>query len=127
MYVCVFVSGVGELFVMVHDMVSVILAATEDPGKLKLVMIEDYIGSNWVSKWLYLSLGHVNPFPLIPPPPQGFNRSECYIAAQGPLPNTQGDFWRMMLEKKLNNIVMLTKCVEAGRVSSTPHDPTMDM
>ena len=51
---------------------------------------------------------------------QGYKRSECYIAAQGPLPNTQGDFWRMIWEKKLKNIVMLTKCVEAGRVCDHP-------
>lgn len=47
---------------------------------------------------------------------QGYNRSECYIAAQGPMPNTEDDFWRMIYEKKLINIVMLTKCTEAGRV-----------
>ncbi len=47
---------------------------------------------------------------------QGYNRSECYIAAQGPMPNTESDFWRMIWEKKLVNIVMLTKCTEAGRV-----------
>ncbi len=47
---------------------------------------------------------------------QGYNRSQCYIAAQGPLPNTLNDFWRMVWERKLNNIVMLTKCIEAGRV-----------
>ncbi len=32
------------------------------------------------------------------------------------MPNTEGDFWRMIWELKLSNIVMLTKCMEAGRV-----------
>ena len=32
------------------------------------------------------------------------------------MPNTEADFWRMIWDKKLNNIVMLTKCTEAGRV-----------
>lgn len=33
------------------------------------------------------------------------------------MPNTEDDVWRMIWEKKLNTIVMLTKCTEAGRVS----------
>lgn len=35
------------------------------------------------------------------------------------MPNTENDFWRMVLEKRLSNIVMLTKCTEAGRVSQS--------
>ena len=35
----------------------------------------------------------------------------------GPMPNSISDFWRMIWEKRLPNIVMLTKCMEAGRVS----------
>lgn len=35
------------------------------------------------------------------------------------MPNTENDFWRMVLEKRLANIVMLTKCTEAGRVSQS--------
>jgi len=33
------------------------------------------------------------------------------------MPNTEADFWRMIWEMKLSNVVMLTKCLEAGRVS----------
>ena len=39
-----------------------------------------------------------------------FNESHA-----GPLPNTLEDFWRMIWEKKLSTIVMLTQCFE-GRV-----------
>ena len=35
----------------------------------------------------------------------------------GPLPNTLDDFWRMIWEKRLTTIVMLTQCFE-GRVSN---------
>lgn len=48
---------------------------------------------------------------------QGYNSKKEFIAAQGPLPNTVQDFWRMIWEKDIYAVVMLTKCVEQGRVS----------
>ena len=47
---------------------------------------------------------------------QGYNSKEEFIAAQGPLPTTVQDFWRMIWEKNIYAVVMLTKCVEQGRV-----------
>ena len=35
--------------------------------------------------------------------------------ATGPMPNTVVDFWRIIWEKKLPTVVMLTRCFE-GRV-----------
>ena len=32
------------------------------------------------------------------------------------MPNTVADFWRMVWQYKINHIVMLTKCLEAGKV-----------
>ena len=47
---------------------------------------------------------------------QGYNHHNAYIAAQGPMPHTVSDFWRMIWENKLVTVVMLTKCTEAGKV-----------
>jgi len=47
---------------------------------------------------------------------QGYNHPSAYIAAQGPMPNTFSDFWRMIWEHRLVTVVMLTKCTEAGKV-----------
>ena len=49
---------------------------------------------------------------------QGHSKTNAYIAAQGPMPNTVGDFWRMIWEHRLSTIVMLTKVTEGGKVIS---------
>lgn len=47
---------------------------------------------------------------------QGYTSKKEFIAAQGPLPCTVNDFWRLIWEKNVQTIVMLTKCNEQGRV-----------
>ncbi|XP_058281773.1 receptor-type tyrosine-protein phosphatase H [Hylobates moloch] len=39
-----------------------------------------------------------------------------FIATQGPLPQTVGDFWRLVWEQQSHTLVMLTNCMEAGQV-----------
>lgn len=48
----------------------------------------------------------------------GYRRQNAYIATQGSLPETFGDFWRMIWEQHTANIIMMTKLEEKSRVRS---------
>jgi len=54
----------------------------------------------------------------------GYHSKKDFIATQGPLPNTLKDFWRMVWEKNVYAIVMLTKCVEQGRTKCEEYWPS---
>ena len=47
---------------------------------------------------------------------QGFKHCGAYIATQGPLKETAGDLWRMLLEFNSKCIVMLCSLNEIGEV-----------
>ncbi|XP_072241597.1 receptor-type tyrosine-protein phosphatase eta [Leuresthes tenuis] len=71
-----------------------------DSSRVKLSIIhgspyDDYINANYMPGYL--------------------SRKE-FIAAQGPLPTTVNEFWRMIWEKNILTLVMLTRCNEQGRV-----------
>ncbi|XP_055078519.1 receptor-type tyrosine-protein phosphatase eta [Periophthalmus magnuspinnatus] len=71
-----------------------------DASRVKLSIIhgnpiDDYINANYIP---------------------GYNSRKEFIAAQGPLPATVSDFWRMIWEKNVQTMVMLTRCNEQGRV-----------
>ncbi|XP_060042513.1 receptor-type tyrosine-protein phosphatase H [Erinaceus europaeus] len=46
-----------------------------------------------------------------------------FIATQGPLPQTVGDFWRLVWEQQSRTLVMLTSCTESGRVKCEHYWP----
>ncbi|XP_047675780.1 titin [Tachysurus fulvidraco] len=77
-----------------------------DSSRVKLSVhgnpCDDYINANYIS---------------------GYNSKKEYIAAQGPLPATVNEFWRMIWEKNCHTIVMLTKCYEQGRVKCEKYWP----
>lgn len=50
----------------------------------------------------------------------GYRKQNAYIATQGALPETFGEFWRMIWEQRSANIVMMTKLEERSRVRTPP-------
>lgn len=69
-----------------------------DHSRVKLKPVDDDVFSDYINA-SYIS---------------GYNREKEYIAAQGPLPNTSSDFWKMVWQENVSVIVMLTLCQENG-------------
>uniref|UniRef100_A0A673YMT0 protein-tyrosine-phosphatase n=1 Tax=Salmo trutta TaxID=8032 RepID=A0A673YMT0_SALTR len=78
-----------------------------DSSRVKLSIhgspFDDYINSNYIP---------------------GYNSRKEFIAAQGPLPGTVNEFWRMIWEKNVQTLVMLTRCNEQGRVKCEEYYPS---
>ncbi|XP_032804647.1 receptor-type tyrosine-protein phosphatase O-like isoform X1 [Petromyzon marinus] len=78
-----------------------------DMSRVKLMALEGQEGSDYINA------------NFIP----GQNWIREFIATQGPLPNTQADFWRLVWEQNVRVIVMLTQCVEKGRTKCDRYWP----
>uniref|UniRef100_A0A670KHW0 protein-tyrosine-phosphatase n=1 Tax=Podarcis muralis TaxID=64176 RepID=A0A670KHW0_PODMU len=77
-----------------------------DHSRVILLPIEGIVGSD------YINANYID----------GYRKQNAYIATQGPLPETFGDFWRMVWEQRSATVVMMTKLEEKSRVRKT-HTP----
>ncbi|ESO01101.1 hypothetical protein HELRODRAFT_112884 [Helobdella robusta] len=83
--------------VVAYDHSRVILPATSVPGS-------DYINANFIDCRFN-------------------NGGSLYIATQGPLLDTIGDFWRMIWEERVSTVAMVTKLEERSRVKCDQYWP----
>ena len=53
----------------------------------------------------------------------GYHEKHSYIAAQGPLPSSVSEFWRLIWETNTLLLIMLTNCEEKGRAKCHQYWP----
>ncbi|XP_058272942.1 receptor-type tyrosine-protein phosphatase beta isoform X2 [Hemibagrus wyckioides] len=80
-----------------------------DSTRVKLSCLEDDLCSDYINASFM--------------PGNNFRRE--YIATQGPLPGTKDDFWRMVWEQNVHNVVMVTQCAEKGREGQLSYPRTV--
>ncbi|XP_043917020.1 receptor-type tyrosine-protein phosphatase delta [Protopterus annectens] len=90
--------------VIAYDHSRVLLSAIEDGSCIILgIPGSDYINANYID---------------------GYRKQNAYIATQGPLPETFGDFWRMIWEQRSATVVMMTKLEERSRIKCDQYWPS---
>ncbi|XP_026169362.1 receptor-type tyrosine-protein phosphatase S isoform X9 [Mastacembelus armatus] len=83
--------------VIAYDHTRVILSPIEG------ILGSDYINANYID---------------------GYRKQNAYIATQGPLAETFGDFWRMVWEQRAASVVMMTRLEEKSRVKCDQYWPS---
>nr|XP_040026197.1 receptor-type tyrosine-protein phosphatase S-like isoform X3 [Gasterosteus aculeatus aculeatus] len=83
--------------VIAYDHTRVVLAPIEG------VLGSDYINANYVD---------------------GYRKQNAYIATQGALAETFGDFWRMVWEQRAASVVMMTRLEEKSRIKCDQYWPS---
>ncbi|XP_068460918.1 receptor-type tyrosine-protein phosphatase S-like isoform X8 [Clinocottus analis] len=83
--------------VIAYDHTRVVLAPIEG------VLGSDYINANYID---------------------GYRKQNAYIATQGSLAETFGDFWRMVWEQRAASVVMMTRLEEKSRIKCDQYWPS---
>ncbi|XP_053319655.1 receptor-type tyrosine-protein phosphatase S isoform X7 [Spea bombifrons] len=79
-----------------------------DHSRVILLPVEGIIGSD------YINANYID----------GYRKQNAYIATQGALPESFGDFWRMVWEQRSATVVMMTKLEEKSRIKCDQYWPS---